>query len=101
MSQLVNGEVNSGNRKAVPASNYTTRLRGCHAALRECIYMYKVICLTRKTINLHTLSDCFRYTKQRKGGRVRSFGGFTWLPIDKKKESVQFFFQEPQFFLAS
>ena len=44
MSQLVNAEVNSGNRKAVLA-------------------------------------------KLREGGRVRSFGGFAWLPIDKKASS--------------
>ena len=73
----MNAEVNSGNHKAVLASNYVTRIRGRHAALRECIYMYKVICLTRKTIKLHTQSDSFRYVKQHKGGRVRSFGGFT------------------------
>ena len=40
---IVNTEVNSGNRKAVLPSNYATRIRGCHAALQECI-MYKVIC---------------------------------------------------------
>ena len=36
----VNAEVNSGNRKAVLASNYATRICGRHAALGECI-MYK------------------------------------------------------------
>ena len=56
-------------------------------------YVHNVICLTRKTIKLHTHSDSFRYVMQRKGGRTRSLGGFTWLSIDKK--SVQFFFQEP------
>ena len=40
MSQLVKTEVNSGNRKAVLALDYATRIRGHHAALRECI-MYK------------------------------------------------------------
>ena len=30
MSQLVNAEVNSGNRKAVLASNYATRICGGH-----------------------------------------------------------------------
>ena len=35
-------------------------------------------------IKLHTWSDSFRYLKQRKGGRVRPLGGFTWLPINKK-----------------
>ena len=40
VSQLVNAEVNSGNRKAVLASNYATRIRGRHATLRECI-LYK------------------------------------------------------------
>ena len=43
-----------------------------------------------------TRTDSFRYAKQRKGGRVRSFGGFTWLPIAKK--SVQFIFQEARNF---
>ena len=78
MSQLVNAKVNSDNRKAVFASNYATRIRGCHSALRECImYMYKVTCLTRKTIELHTHSDYFSYAKQGKGhGHVHSFGGF-------------------------
>ena len=84
VSQLVNAEVNCGNRKAVLASNQATRIRGRHAALRECI-MWKVIYLTCKTIKLHTHSDSFRYWKQRKHGGVSSFGGFTWLPIDKKK----------------
>ena len=42
MSQFVNAEVNSGNRKAVLASNYATGIRGHHAALRECI-MYKQV----------------------------------------------------------
>ena len=78
VSQLVNAEVNSGNRKAVLASNYATRIRGRHAALRECI-MYKQLNYTR--------SDSLRYAKQRKGGHVRSFGGFVWLPIDKKASS--------------
>ena len=32
VNQLVNAEVNSGNRKAVLASNYATRIRGRHAA---------------------------------------------------------------------
>ena len=61
----------------------------------ETTSVHNVFCLPRKTIKLHmyTHSDSFRYAKQRKGGRVRSFGGFTWLPIDKK--SVQFIFQEP------
>ena len=31
MSQLVNAEVNSGNRNVVLASNYATRIRGGHA----------------------------------------------------------------------
>ena len=35
MRQLVNAEVNSGNRKVVLASNYATRIRGRHAVLRE------------------------------------------------------------------
>ena len=36
MSQLVNAEVNSGNRKAVLASNYTLqlRIRECHAGMK-------------------------------------------------------------------
>ena len=34
MSQLVNTEVNSGNRKAVLASNYATRIRGRHAGMK-------------------------------------------------------------------
>ena len=83
----MNAEANSGNRKAVRASNYDSRIHGRLAALRECI-VYKVICLTRKTIKLHTHSDSFRYEKQRKGGSVRSSGGFTWLPIDKEKRPV-------------
>ena len=35
-SQLVNAEVNSGNRKAVLASNYTLqlRIRECHAGMK-------------------------------------------------------------------
>ena len=40
VSQLVNVVVNSDNRKVVLASNYTTRICGRHAALRECI-VYK------------------------------------------------------------
>ena len=42
MSQLVNVEVNSGNRnrKVVLVSNYAKMICGRHAALRECI-MYK------------------------------------------------------------
>ena len=49
-----------------------------------------VFCLPRKTIKLqmYTHSDSFQYAKQRKGGRVRSFGGFTWLSIDKKASSL-------------
>ena len=31
--------------------------------------------------------DYFRYAMQRKGGRTRPFGGFMWLPIDKKVSS--------------
>ena len=86
-SQLANAKVNSGNRKTVLASNYATRIRGRHVALRECI-MYKVICLSRKTIKLYTHFDSFRYAKQSKGGSVRSLDGFMWLPIDKKKHPV-------------
>ena len=37
---------------------------------------------------MYTHSDSFRYAKQRKGGCVHSFGGFTWLPMDKKKAST-------------
>ena len=81
VSQLVNAEVNSGNRKAVLASNYARRIRGRHAALRERI-MYKQSIKQLNNMN----SDSFRYAKQRKGGRVR-FGGFAWLPIDKKVSS--------------
>ena len=33
VSQLVNAEVNSGNCKAVLASNYATRIHGHHVAL--------------------------------------------------------------------
>ena len=95
MSQLVNAKVNSGNRKAVLTSNYATRIRGRHAALRECI-MYKVICLARKTIKLHTHSDSFRYAKQDKDGSVRSLHGFTWFPINKK--SISFFFPRTSVF---
>ena len=95
MSELVNVKVNSSNHTAVLASNYATRIRGRHAALRECI-MYKVICLTRKTMKLHMHSDSFCHVKQHKHGSVCSLHGFTWLPIDKK--SIQFFFQEPPYF---
>ena len=37
VSQLVNAEVNSGNRKTVLASNYTLQLtiRGCHAGMKR------------------------------------------------------------------
>ena len=52
-----------------------------------------VICLTRTTIKLHKHSDSFQYAIQRKGGSTHSFGGFTWLPIEKKKSVI--------FFLAS
>ena len=36
MSQLANSEVNSANRKALRASNYTLplRIRGCHAGIK-------------------------------------------------------------------
>ena len=37
MSQPVNAEVNSGNRKAILASNDATRIRGRHAALRNAL----------------------------------------------------------------
>ena len=45
----------------------------------ETTSVHNVFCLPRKTIKLdmYTHSDSFRYAKQRKGGRVRSFGGFT------------------------
>ena len=66
----MNAEVNSGNRKAVLASNYATRIRGHHAAL---IYCGNPLCINNKTIKLHTHSDSFRYAKKRKDGRVRSF----------------------------
>ena len=67
MSQLVNAEVNSSNRKVVLASNYPTRIRGRHAALRN------ALCINNYTIKLHTHTDSFRYAKQHKGGRVRFF----------------------------
>ena len=56
----------------------------------ETTSVHNVFCLPRKTTKLHmyTHSNSFRYAKQHKGGRVRSFGGFTWLPIDKKASSL-------------
>ena len=58
----------------------------CIEQLNEMIFRIasEVICLTRKTIKLHS-HNSFRYTKQRKNaGGVRSFGGhFSWFPIDK------------------
>ena len=39
VSQLVNAEVNSGNRKAVLVSNYAKRIRGRPAALRVVHYV--------------------------------------------------------------
>ena len=96
MSQLVDAKVNSGNRKTVLASNYPTRIRERLVALQECI-MYKVICLSRKTIKLHTHS--FRYAKQRNWWKDTFFRWFTWLPMDKK--SVQFSFHEPPYFFTS
>ena len=77
----MNAEVNSGNRKAVLPSNYTTRI--CDA-MPHC---GNAVCINNQTIKLYTHSDSFRYAKQCKGGHVRSFGGFAWLPIDKKVSS--------------
>ena len=54
---------------------------------------HDVVCLTRKTIKLHTHSDSFRYAMQRKGGRTRS------LVLLRGRQSTEkasrFFFQEP------
>ena len=54
------------------------------------------LCINNETIKLHTHSDSFRCAKQRKGGRVRSFGGF--CVVANQQKSVQFFFQEPPYF---
>ena len=91
MSQLVNAEVISGNRIK---SGTRIKLRYKDSWMSCCIAginygnAHNVIYLTRKTITLHTHSDSFQYAKQCKGGRVPSFGGFMWLPIDTKKRPV-------------
>ena len=65
---------------------YQTTLQGFVDAMLHC---GNALCIKNETIKLHMRSDSFRYAKQRKGGRVRSFGGFfAWLPIDKKASSV-------------
>ena len=46
----MNAEVNSGNRKAVLASNFATRIRGRNAALRGCI-MIKLFAQHAKELN--------------------------------------------------
>ena len=56
VSQLMNAEVNSGNRKAVLASSYAIRICGRHAALRECI-MYKQLHYTRTLVPSNTRSN--------------------------------------------
>ena len=56
MNQLLNAEVNGGNRKVVLASNYATRIRGRHPAFRECI-LYKQLNYTRTLIHSDTRSN--------------------------------------------
>ena len=64
--------------------SYQTTLHGFVDAMPHCGNALRI---NNQTIKLLTHSDSFRYAKQRKGGRVRSFGGFTWLPIDQKASS--------------
>ena len=82
VSQLVNAEVNSGNLKAVLASNYASRIRGRHAALRECI-IYKQLNNTQSNAKV----EC---------------AFFWWFcVVTNRQKSVQFFFQEPPYFFSS
>ena len=79
VSQLVNAEVSSGNRKGILTPNLWTP-----SALGECI-MYKQL-----NNKLHTHSGSFQYMRHHKGGCVPFFGGFAWLPIDKKASRFSF-----------
>ena len=51
MSQLVDAEVSSGNRKAILASNYAKRIRGRHAALRLSTNIDQVVAQVKKSIS--------------------------------------------------
>ena len=88
VNKLVNAEVNRGSRKAVVALNYAAGIRGRHAALRESI-VYKVICLTRKTIKLHMHSDPFLYAKKRKGPVIGTLRIPTATPTKTSLENIR------------
>ena len=81
----MNAEANSGNRITVLASNNTTRIFGCHAALRECI-MYKQLNYTPTLIPSDSREAMQRW--------LCAF--FWWFcMVANRQKSIQFFFQEP------